>query len=349
MIARASTLRVLEIVTISIWILASNCSAKDRAPLPRRIDSAEAARLVPDSARRGSLPRTSDWTILEIPGDSLILLADGTDWTRLARPPARRDSLSGADPGYASVWTRFKEGCFPRQGITLALDADQGRGIKGSTYSQGNLDLLIRPGITRWASLELGIGWEKAYSSPVVHLEENESSPASGIRGLVGICGPVVCLEMVRHSLPQGPQTWLQPGMDSLARNRTEGEFWTAMATRDFSGAWERRLSVRAGSVRYQLAVCPGLWSGFYQELGLGDLPAGPLRFGTYLNWTSSRAAVRGEVGFAPIQPWKSADIRFSPFTFSMSFRKMGEMQISAHSRVDFPDPFLALVRRWQS
>jgi len=342
-----SIARLLEIVTTSVLVLTSTSPATDRSPPPVRLDSAQVSAMVPDSSGWGKRPRTSDWSSLAIPGDSSILFADGTEWARVPTPPARVDAATDAGSRYAPLWNRFREGCFPRHGIALELDGDQGRGPQGSTYSQGSVDLLIQPGITRWASLEFGFGWEHEYSHPARTLFENESSLSSGIRGVVGVCGPVVCLELVRHPLPFGPQIWLQPGMDTLARSRSAGEFWNSMATQDFSGVWERRIRVRAGSVRYELAECPGLWNGFYQELGLGDLPAGPLRFGAYLDWTRSRGAVRAELGFAPIRLRRNSEIELAPFLVSLAFRQMGEMQISVRSRIDFPDPFPSLVRRW--
>lgn len=319
-------------------------------PVPAKLDSAKVRRFLSTVATDSVMPRTADWTLVGPVGDSAVLAADGTEWTRL--PWGTASALVSRDDGTSAGSTRpLREALVdwgaPPSGGAVWLAMDNGRGARSTSLLQWSASASYRHAIGRFLSVGGGVSWEQFLFSPhVEHLTKDSSLPA-GVGALASVCGPFVCGELVRRVSPVERESWLQPDLDSFLVAEAEGSpFWRAGRRSSFDPVWERRLVVRAGAFAYRAGWCPGLWDGAFQSVGFWDLPAGALRFGFGLDWTSDRAAARGELSIAPISRTlrsSGADgfrLEWVPLDFSLAFRGVGEFQLAFRTGLRFPDPF---------
>lgn len=328
------------------------CLFGAQTPTPLPLDSSQVRSILAQSGSDSALPRTMDWSLVGPVGDSAILLADGTEWSRISwsqaawilrRPPG--PDLQG--------WSRFKPslenflewGEVPSGG-EFATGIENGRGRNSTSHLSWRTGVGYMHRIGQNLSIGGGLGREKVLFSPYLWHLTGDSSLSSGFTANLRGCAPFVCLELLRHPTLIPSESWLQPRLDSLIQLRLAGDFWSYTDTGAYSAAWERRIAIRMGVFAYQASWCPRLWNGAYQRIGVWNLPAGYLRFGMGLDWTEDRAASRVQIGLAPME-WtvktpgsNGLRLEFLPPDFSLAFRRATEFQLSLRTGIRFAEPF---------
>jgi hypothetical protein len=336
----------LSLAGVVVWVFAA------QTPIPVPLDSSQVRSLLVQSGNDSALPRTADWSLIGPVGDSAILLADGTEWTRLSWSQAASTLRSPPTPESGGM-SRFKPdlanllewGEVPSGG-TVGTGIENGRGRSSTsllTWTYG-FDYMHRFGQN--LSVGGGLGWENVLYSPYLWTLTGDSSLSSGLAVKLSGCAPFVCLELVRHPTAVPPESWLQPHIDSLIQLRLSGGFWSYKDTGSYSAAWERRIAIHLGVFAYQASWCPRLWNGAFQRAGLWNLPAGYFRFGMGLEWTADRAASRVQIALAPVS-WtvrtpgsNGIRLEFLPPDFSFAFRRIDEFQLSLRTGIRFAEPF---------
>jgi hypothetical protein len=341
-----------------LWLAA--WSFLPAASEPVHLDSARARSLVAAVDSTAILPRTADWTLIGPVGDSAILLAQGTEFVRV--PWTDVDSTLAKTPGTDSGWSTWegfrpsvehlRRWTVPPSGVAATLGASTAASPNSFPTTEWTTGVEGGYGWKGWLGAEMGLRWDRMEQTPrVFHLMGDSSMPAAW-SWMGGICGPGVCLELERHALPIGTQSWRQSGLDSLLRERMPGPFWKVTGDSSYSGAWERRLVAHFGSLEYRLSACPGLWSGSLQSLGLRDLPAGWARFGLGETWTSQAAASWLELAIRPPGfhlprwgglPWT---IELEPVQVRLDYRSLSQFSLSVQAAVSIPDPTSAFGAR---
>jgi hypothetical protein len=345
---------MVPILCVAAWMILPS------APEPVHLDSARARILVAAVDSTEPLPLTADWSLIGPVGDSAILLARGTEfarvpWTDVDSAPAMQ---AGSDPGW-STWEGFRPTAenlrrwtVPPSGLAVGLGASTAAspgsfpttewytGVKGGYAWRG------------WLGADMGIRWDRMEQMPrVFHLMRDSTMPGAW-SWMGAVCGPGICLELERHALPIGSQSWRQSGLDSLLAGMKPGAFWKVTGDSSYSGAWERRLVAHFGSLEYRISTCPGLWSGSLQSLGLRDLPAGWASFGLGETWTSYEAASWLELAIGPPAfrlprwgglPWS---IELEPVRVRLDYRTLSQFSLSVQSTVSIPDPTSAFGAR---
>lgn len=336
----------LSLAGIAVFLLAS------RTPDPLPLDSSQVRSILAPSGGDSALPRTADWALVGPVGDSAILLADGTEWTRISwsqaawilrRPPGA--DLHGWSSFKPSLENLLDWGEVPAGG-EVGTGIENGRGRNSTSLLAWRYGAGYMHRIGQNLSVGGGLGWEKVLFSPYLWTLTGDSGLSSGLSVNLRGCAPFVCLELVRHPTAIPSETWLQPRLDSLLQLRLAGDFWSYTDSGAYSAAWERRIAIRMGVFAYQASWCPTLWNGAFQRVGLWNLPAGWFRFGMGLEWVEDRAASRMQIGFAPV-PWTvktgaSDGLRLEilPPDFSLAFRRINEFQLSLRTGIRFAEPF---------
>ncbi|HXP90453.1 MAG TPA: hypothetical protein VN931_05950 [Fibrobacteria bacterium] len=344
------------ILCLAGWFLLS------AAPEPVHLDSARARQLVGTMDSTEVLPLTTDWTVIGPVGDSAILLARGTEFARVpwtdidSTPPKGANS----DPGW-STWDGFRPDVehlrrwtAPPSGFAVRLGASTAASPGSFPTTEWTTGVEAGYAWKGWVGADMGIRWDRMEQTPrVFHLMRDSSLPGAW-SWLGAICGPGVCLELERHALPIGSQSWRQSQLDSLLEGMKPGSFWKVTGDSSYSGAWERRLVAHFGSLEYRLSACPGLWSGSLQSLGLKDLPAGWATFGLGETWTSYSAASWLELAIGPPAfhlprwgglPWS---VVIEPVRVRLDYRTLSQFSLSLQATVSIPDPTSAFGARIQ-
>lgn len=315
-------------------------------PVP--LDSARANAALKAFGRPGT--STADW-LVERSGDSAVLIAQGREqgkvpWSDdLAADTARRDWPPRLDLSRLGLedlrrWTA------PPSGMVLRAGGGSGMSSGTTAITLASFDGEIRGGWNGWVSGGGGVRWTNILWSPSTTVATGEASSRSSWDGMLSLCGPVLCVEFERHSLPVGPDTWMQSDLDTLLASGRTGRFWKLPSDSSFDGAWERRLVARLGALEYRLRACPGLWKGTIQSLGLNDVPAGPMGWGAGVTWTRAAAATwfelaSGEVrGRIPLPAHRSSMVEFEPVRLRVDFASLSRLSVSLRTALMFSDPF---------
>jgi len=345
---------MFPILCLAAWSILS------AAPEPVPLDSARARSLVESVDSAAILPRTADWTLIGPVGDSAILLARGTEFARV--PWIEVDSTSAKPEGTDSSWSTWeglrpsvehlRRWTVPPSGFAANLGVSTAASPGSFPTTEWYTGIEGGYGWKGWLSADMGLRWDRMEQMPrVFHLMGDSTMP--GAWSWTGaVCGPVVCLELERHALPIGTQSWRQSNLDSLLGGRVPGDFWKVTGDSAYSAAWERRLVARFGSLEYRLSACPGLWSGSLQSLGLRDLPAGWASFGLGETWTSQAAATWLELAVGPPGfrmprwgglPWS---MEIQPLQVRLDYRSLSQFSLSVQAAVSIPDPTSAFGAR---
>ena len=317
-------------------------------PIPVPLDSSQVRALLGNAV----LPRTADWTLVGPVGDSAVLLADGTEWTRLSWSQAgvlgRSKEIRtpvGTGLRKPDLATFLEWGKVPSGG-RVGVGMENGKGRRSTSVLSWWTGVEYHREVGRNLSLGGGLGWDGLLFGPHLEPLSGDTSLPSGLAASVGACVPFACFDLIRHPHPFASPLWFQTSLDSLIRERRSGTLWSYTDSGSYDPAWESRLSLHLGPLEYRASWCSGLWNGAFQSLGLWDLPAGPLRFGAGLEWTADRAASRVQLGFAPVgrtvRTPASAGLRleFEPPVVSFAFRSASEFQLSLRTSLRFADPF---------
>jgi hypothetical protein len=336
---------------IAVMALLSLLSSVD-LPAPRKVDSSVVRRILSSSTEDPSLPRTADWTLVGPVGDSAVLLSDGTEWRRIpwnnavASMAAPRTSTASGWGDLVPTTGHLLEWGEPVTGGSFAIALGNGHGRSSTSLFDWTGKARYDHKVNEWLALSGGISFGQILFAPRLRPITGDSIRPAGFGFQAGACGPFACFEMERHSMPLLDHSWLQPHLDSLIEYRHKGEFWTAAVDSPFVPVWEQRLVLHLGVLEYRARWCSDLWAGPFQSLGIWNLPAGALRFGTGLEWSRQRAAVRAALSIAPVA-WTlrapgtdGVALFLEPLSISVGFRSMGEFQLTASTSVRFADPF---------
>jgi len=336
---------------IAVLALLSLFSSVD-FPAPRKVDSSKVRQILSSMATDSSMPRSRDWTLVGPVGDSAILAVDGSEWGRIpwtsmvASVGAPEVSGTSGWEQFAPTPARLLEWGMPTAEGKLAVEMGNGKGELSTSLLDWAVSGEYRHQANRWTTLMGGISYNQVLFAPRLRPITGDSLRPAGMGLQVGACAPFVCFELQRHVSPVLDESWLQPGLDSLIDFHQAGVFWNAGADSGFDPTWEQRLVLHLGVLEYRARWCSDLWRGPFQRLGVWNIPVGVLRFGTGLEWTRSRAAVRAEFAFAPVA-WTlrapgSDGVRLylDPFSASLGFRAMKEFQLTIRTSIRFPDPF---------
>jgi len=329
-------------------------------PEPVHIDSSRVRNLL-DGRSSGQTPPLSDaWSLIGPLGDSAILLCEGTEFAVVpwsaglatTSNPTGVDSNGIGWDGFRPTvenlrrWTVPPSGLAARLGVSTATAPGTFPTTAWTTGFEG------RYGWKGWVSAGLGARWDRMEQTPRVFRLMGDSSMPSAWSWTLSACGPVVCLEMERHTLPVGSHAWRQRGLDSLLRNVQPGSFWTVSGDSTYSGAWERRLVAHFGVLEYRLSACPGLWSGTVQSIGLRDLHTQWASFGAGETWTSRAAATWLEFAVGPASwrlprfgglPWA---LELEPLRLRLDYREFHQFSLSLQATASIPDPSSAFGAR---
>jgi|GEM_PF-1586464 hypothetical protein len=330
------------------------------APEPVRLDSTKARSLLASVGATEIVPRTADWTLVGPVGDSAVLLAQGTEfarvpWTDIDSAPskqARSDSGWSTWEGFRPTVDNLRRWTVPPSGLAARMGASTADSPGSFPTTEWYTGVEGMYGWRGWLGAGMGVRWDQMEQTPrVFHLLGDSAMP--GAWSWTGtVCGPGICLELERHALPIGSQSWRQPRLDSLLGEMKPGEFWRVTGDSSYPGAWERRLVAHFGSLEYRLSTCPGLWSGSLQSLGLRDLPAGWASFGLGETWTSSAAASWLELAVGPagihLPRWGGLPWVFEvePVRLRLDYRTLSQFSLSLQATVSIPDPTSAFGAR---
>ncbi|HOX52854.1 MAG TPA: hypothetical protein PKY05_15325, partial [Fibrobacteria bacterium] len=294
----------------------------------RSIDSTLARKVLEGAGSAVSPAPVDDWQVLgPLPGDTAVILRQGTEVVRI-RWDSRLDASTTplvpnlADSGWGSTLRRWTD---PSTGIRLSSGLATAVSPGSSPIVATHLDADFRTGWRGWVSVGANVRMEQLLSTPPIAIPLGDSIVRPVVDWGLSACGPGICLEGRTRTLPVGVESWLQPRLSDHLVARREGEFWESTADSAFPGAWETKLLAHLGAVHYSYSICPGLWKGAIQSLGLRSSQDAGASWGGGLLWTRERLASWVELGFSdiplPLLRVRRRSIGWSPVRARLEWR----------------------------
>ncbi|MBK9579888.1 MAG: hypothetical protein IPK50_16950 [Fibrobacterota bacterium] len=313
----------------------------------RSIDSATARTALVRAGVSVSPAPVDDWQVLgPLPGDSAVILRQGTEVARIAWDPRLESSSQSTlprmdDSGWSS---RLRRWSAPPTGIRISAGALSAVATGSNPIVMNTVDADMRVGWRNWVSVGAGARIERLLSTPPIAVPLGDSIVVPVMDWTISACGPGVCLEGRTRTLPVGAESWLQPRLSDDLVARRRGDFWRTSADSAFEGSWETRVVAHAGYLHYSWSRCPGLWNGSLQTLGLRGSQTNGVSWGAGAIWTVERLASWVELGFPdfalPLPRIRKRPIAWCPVSARLEWRSFRQFSASLQTTLSFPDPF---------
>lgn len=313
----------------------------------RSIDSATARKALVRAGAVVSPAPVDDWQVLgPLPGDSAVVLRQGTEVARIAWVPQFENSAQSMplrldDQDWSARLLRWSA---PPTGIHITAGALSGVATGSNPIIFNILDADMRVGWRNWVSLGAGARIERLLSTPPIAIPLGDSIVVPVMDWTVSACGPGVCLEGRTRTLPVGAESWLQPRLSDNLFTRREGDFWRTSADSAFGGSWETRVVAHFGYLQYIWSRCPGLWNGSLQSFGLRGSQTHGVSWGAGAIWTEERMASWVELGSPelslPLPRIRKRSIAWCPVSARMEWRSFRQFSASVQTTLSIPDPF---------
>lgn len=317
-------------------------------------DSLQAARFLGLAGNPAPVPPGVHWVVVspETPSAPGVLLGNGTEaarldslgWKRFER--WRSDSLPGSSeiaPQRASIPLQ-RDGVswiLPPSGGELAFGWSTSEGEDAAPWSDLEGQLVWRQSVGQWVSLGGGVAFQQQTPS----WQTLPADPQLG--AVVTACAPVLCWEMRQKASPYPDAAVFEKDLDTLVIRKRLGKLLKRLPSQAGS-YWQQTLDAHVGPVHWKGTFASDAWDGLLQQVSLEDIPAGVLRWGVSLAWTSDEAMT----GFSlATTPWKLAGWRLGGYRQELSwevaqmdllFARTDQARFAVSTRLMFSDPLHA-------